>query len=241
MKKFINYTHRGASSYAPENTMSAFELAIKQGANGIELDLRKTKDKKIVIFHDEKIDNKSNSKGKLKNYTYEELCDIDFGSWFDKKYKGEPIVLFEDFAKKFLKKKITFAIELKETGYEEKVLEIIKKYSNTENIYISSFKFKTLKNIRKLDKNIKISWLIKEKITKRNIRKLLKINGNEICPKAIHTTHEDINIATTYGIQVRLWGIKDEEIMKEAYELNAVGMTVNFPDKLKKYMENKNI
>ena len=45
MKKFINYAHRGASSYAPENTMSAFELAIKQGANGIELDLRKTKDK----------------------------------------------------------------------------------------------------------------------------------------------------------------------------------------------------
>lgn len=60
MNKFINYAHRGASNYAPENTMVAFQKAIELGANGIELDLQQTKDGKIVIFHDEKIDNKSN-------------------------------------------------------------------------------------------------------------------------------------------------------------------------------------
>lgn len=51
--KFINYAHRGASSYAPENTMSAFRKSIELGANGIELDLQKTKDDKIVVFHDD--------------------------------------------------------------------------------------------------------------------------------------------------------------------------------------------
>lgn len=60
MNKFINYAHRGASNYAPENTTVAFQKAIELGANGIELDLQQTKDGKIVIFHDEKIDNKSN-------------------------------------------------------------------------------------------------------------------------------------------------------------------------------------
>jgi len=54
---FINYAHRGASEYAPENTMSAFNMALQLGANGIELDLQRTKDGKIVIFHDNKIDN----------------------------------------------------------------------------------------------------------------------------------------------------------------------------------------
>ena len=60
MNTFINYAHRGASAYAPENTMSAFKKAFEIGANGIELDLQKTKDDKIVIFHDDRIDKKSN-------------------------------------------------------------------------------------------------------------------------------------------------------------------------------------
>ena len=66
MKQFINYAHRGASAYAPENTMVAFKKALEMGADGIELDLQETKDKKIVIFHDEIIDKKSNGKGRIK-------------------------------------------------------------------------------------------------------------------------------------------------------------------------------
>ena len=112
-KMFINYAHRGASAYAPENTMIAFKKGIELGANGIELDLQKTKDDKIVIFHDEYIDKKSNGTGKIEDYTYKQLLDLDFGSWFDQQYKGEHIVLFEDFAKEFLNKNLTFAIELK--------------------------------------------------------------------------------------------------------------------------------
>lgn len=73
---FINYAHRGASAYAPENTMSAFNMAIQLNANGIELDLRRTKDGKIVIFHDNEIDKKSNKKGKISDYTYQELLNF---------------------------------------------------------------------------------------------------------------------------------------------------------------------
>ena len=58
MNTFVNYAHRGASAYAPENTMAAFKKAFQIGTNGIELDLQKTKDEKIVIFHDDKIDEK---------------------------------------------------------------------------------------------------------------------------------------------------------------------------------------
>lgn len=236
MKQFINYAHRGASAYVPENTMVAFKKALEMGADGIELDLQETKDKKIVIFHDEIIDKKSNGKGRIKDYTYEELYNLDFGSWFSNEYKGEHIVLFEDFAKEFLKKDLVFAIELKDIGYEQEVLNIIKKYSNINNIYITSFKYEVLNNIRKIDKNIKISWLIKEKINKENINKLLKINANQICPKATKVTSKDIALANASGIGVRLWGVKDEEIMGKVYTLNTEGMTVDFPDKLNKLM-----
>lgn len=234
--KFINYAHRGASSYAPENTLSSFRKAIELGANGIELDLQKTKDDKIVIFHDDFIDNKSDGKGKIEDYSYQELYNLDFGSWFDNKYKGEHIVLFEDFAKEFLNKDLTYAIELKVIGIEKETLEIIKKYSKRDNVYITSFIFEALENMRKINNNIKLSWLIDEKISSNNVNKLLSINGSQICPQAKFVTSEDILLAKNNNIGVRLWGVLNEDIMKKVYNLDIEGMTVNFPDKLNKLL-----
>ena len=67
------FAHRGASAYAPENTMEAFELAAKQGADGIELDVHVTKDGEVVVTHDEKIDRVSNGSGFIKDMTLREL------------------------------------------------------------------------------------------------------------------------------------------------------------------------
>lgn len=234
---FIIYAHRGASAYAPENTKVAFEKAIELKANGIELDLQKTKDGKIVIFHDNYINKKSNGTGKIEEYTYQELLELDFGIWFDNKYKNEKIVLFEDFARDYLDKDLTFAIELKVLGIEKETLEIINKYKVHNNIYITSFLYEALANVRKIDPNIKLSWLIEDRISKENIEKLLRINGNQICPKASLVSKEDIEIANNNGLGVRLWEIDNEEIMKKVYKLNIEGMTVNFPDKLIKLLD----
>ena len=233
---FIIYAHRGASSYAPENTKVAFEKAIELKSNGIELDLQKTKDGKIVIFHDDYIDKKSNGIGKIEEHTYQELLELDFGIWFDNKYKNEKIVLFEDFARDYLDKDLTFAIELKVLGIEKETLEIINKYKVHNNIYITSFLYETLENVRKIDPNIKLSWLIEDRISKENIEKLLRINGTQICPRASLVSKEDIEIANNNGLGVRLWGINNEEIMKKVYKLNIEGMTVNFPNKLIKLL-----
>lgn len=235
MNRFVNYAHRGASAYAPENTISAFEKGIELGANGIELDLQKTKDGKIVIFHDSVIDNKSNGKGKISDYNYDELLKLDFGRWFNN--QSEKIVLFEDFAKRYLPKDLTFAIELKVENIEKQTLEIINKYKTHDNIYITSFNYKALENMRKLDKNVKLSWLIKEKINETNLSKLAKIKGTQICPPAELISENDIKLAKEFGFDVRLWGVKNEELMKKVYKLDIEGMTVNFPDKLKLLMD----
>lgn len=236
---FVNYAHRGASAYSPENTMISFRKALQLGANGIELDLQRTKDGKIVIFHDKNIDKKSNGKGKISDYTYKELLDFDFGSWFDIKYKDERIVLFENFAKEFLSKNLTFAIELKQEEIEKDVLDIIKKYATYDDIYITSFNFNALNNVRAIDSNIKLSWLIEDRINIDNISKLLEINGIQICPNAEDVTIEDIKLANKSGVRVRLWGVSNEDIMRKAFNFNIDGMTVNFPDKLKELMEEK--
>lgn len=237
---FINYAHRGASHYAPENTMIAFRKALELKATGIELDLQKTKDEKIVICHDKQINRVSNGTGNLSDYTSDELLKFDFGSWFDEKYKGERIVLFENFAKEFLSKDLTFAIELKSENIERQTLDIINKYKVHDNIYITSFDYNILEEIRKIDSKIKISWLIKENINKSNIEKLLKINGNQICPKADCISKEDIEISHRNGLEVRLWGVVNENIMEKVYNLDTEGMTVNFPDKLNKLLNERN-
>lgn len=237
---FVNYAHRGASAYAPENTMSSFKKAFQLGSNGIELDLQKTKDGKIVIFHDKEIDKKSNGTGKISDYTYNELLELDFGSWFGKEFKNEKIVLFEDFMKSVSDKNLILAIELKEEGIEKDTLEIIDKYYNKANIFITSFLYNALSNVRKFDNNIKIGWLIEDDINKRNVSELVKISGNQICPPANLVSKEGIKLARENGLSVRLWGVSNEEIMERVYKFDIDGMTVNFPDKLKRLMEVNN-
>lgn len=237
MNTFVNYAHRGASAYAPENTMAAFKKAFQIGTNGIELDLQKTKDGKIVIFHDNKIDNKSNKTGKISDYTYKELLKFDFGSWFSKEFENEKIVLFDDFMKEVSNKNLILAIELKEEGIEKEALEIINEYYNKDNIFITSFIYNALSNVRKLDKNIKIGWLIKEDINQKNILELTKISGNQICPPADLVSEEGIKLARENELSVRLWGVSNEEIMRKVYNLDIDGMTVNFPDKLNELIE----
>lgn len=237
MNIFVNYAHRGASAYAPENTMAAFKKAFQIGANGIELDLQRTKDGKIVIFHDDKIDKKSNGTGKISDYTYKELLEFDFGIWFSKEFENERIVLFDDFMKEVSDKNLILAIELKEEGIEKETLEIINEYYNKDNIFITSFIYNALLNVRKLDKNIKIGWLIKEDINQKNILELTKIFGNQVCPPANLVSKEGIKLARENELSVRLWGVSNEEIMQEAYNLDIDGMTVNFPDKLNKLIK----
>ena len=81
-------------------------------------------------------------------------------------------------------KDLILAIELKEEGIEKETLEIIKKYYNKANVFITSFIYNALLNVRKLDKTIKIGWLIKEDINQKNILEFMKISGNQICPPA---------------------------------------------------------
>ena len=89
------WAHRGASGYAPENTLDAFRKAVEMGADGIELDVQMTKDGELVVIHDETIDRVSNGKGWVKDYTYEELLACLTGAGCTEAealaYAGEPV------------------------------------------------------------------------------------------------------------------------------------------------------
>ena len=88
--------HAGASSIAPENTLSAFLAAKEAGVDGIETDVRMTKDRQLVLRHDDAIDTTSNGHGNISDMTLEELKAFDFGLWYSPDYAGETILTLEE-------------------------------------------------------------------------------------------------------------------------------------------------
>ncbi|MCS7313960.1 MAG: glycerophosphodiester phosphodiesterase family protein [Bryobacterales bacterium] len=88
--------HRGASRYAPENTLAAFRKAIELGADLIEFDVRETKDGHLVIMHDDTVDRTTDGEGRVSDLTLEQIKKLDAGSWFGPQFKGERVPTLEE-------------------------------------------------------------------------------------------------------------------------------------------------
>lgn len=160
----IIYAHRGASKAAPENTMPAFELAAKQGADGIETDVQLTKDQIPVLIHDENVRRTTDGIGFVQDYTYKELQELDAGSWFSSTYSNTTIPTLDQLLAWNKKKKLKLNIELKNgvIDYEhiEKIVcERIQAHKMEKLSVISTFNFKSLKRLQKLNCAIPYSYL----------------------------------------------------------------------------------
>ncbi|MBV8929754.1 MAG: glycerophosphodiester phosphodiesterase, partial [Mycobacteriaceae bacterium] len=88
--------HRGASADRPEHTLAAYELALTQGADGVECDVRLTRDGQLVCVHDRRIDRTSNGAGLVSEMTLAELQRLDFGSWHAAGDRGDTRLLTLD-------------------------------------------------------------------------------------------------------------------------------------------------
>lgn len=231
---FINYAHRGASEYLPENTLLAFYTGIYMGANGIETDVRRTKDGVLVLFHDKTLERVTGDPRRVEECTLEELMTLDV----QKNGFCDKIVVFEDFLGKFAFRDITFAIELKGEGVERDTADLLRKYGLLEKAVITSFKLDYLKNFISYAPEFEFGLLTKE-VTPELEADLLSLGATEICPLATTLTAEDVEKWHEMGFRVRAWGVGSEETMKRVYDLGADGMTCNFPDKLNEYIKSK--
>ena len=148
----IIFAHRGASAHAPENTIAAFELALTQQADAIELDVKLSSDGYVVVHHDPTLDRTTNGKGKLKDVTLAGLKKLDAGSFFSEKFMGEPIPTLDEVFEAVGKR--TF-INVELTNYKtphdqlvETVCMLIKKHKMQKNVIFSSFLASNLSKAR---------------------------------------------------------------------------------------------
>ncbi|MBQ7053818.1 MAG: MBL fold metallo-hydrolase [Oscillospiraceae bacterium] len=228
---FINYAHRGASEYVPENTFLAFYTGVYMGANGIETDVHVTKDGVAVLFHDDTLDRVTGVSGTVEEKTYAELQEL----FVTKNEFSDKIVKFEDFLDRFSFRDLTFAIELKQKGTARQVADIIRKYKIEDKVVITSFDFESICDMRKYAPEMKIGYLTRE-VTDELLCEMKKLDMSEICPHSSLVNEENVRKWHSEGFNVRAWGVSDEDAMKKVYDAGADGMTVNFPDKLAEYI-----
>ena len=126
------FAHRCSKCNRPENTLAAFQDALRGKADGIELDVHLTKDDQLVVIHDEKVNRTTSGKGRVRDLRLAELKQLDAGSWFDRQFKGEAIPTLKEVLKLLNNENFTgfLNIELKTDiinypGIEEKVVELI--------------------------------------------------------------------------------------------------------------------
>ena len=230
---FVNYAHRGASAYCPENTLLSFYTGLYMGANGIETDVRATRDGELVLFHDNTLERVTGESGAVEDYTWEELqrFDVKNGELADK------IVRLEDFLRLFSHREITFAIELKGEGVAAKTAELLRKYEMKSKTVVTSFSLQLLEEFAKAAPEFKLGYLTKE-VNDEVLAEMHRIGIDELCPRAaLIESAEQVDAWHELGVRVRAWGVKDEALMKSAYDAGVDGMTVNFPDLLRDYIK----
>src|SRR5215218_966449 len=88
--------HRGASAYTPENTLAAFRLAIEQRADWLEMDVQQTKDGRLVVFHDLRMERTTSGSGPLRDLTLAQVQQLDAGGWYGSQFAGERVPTFQE-------------------------------------------------------------------------------------------------------------------------------------------------
>ncbi len=236
--------HRGASYDAPENTMSAFNLAWKLGADGVEGDFYVTKDEQIVCIHDKDTKRTGGKNLAVVNATLEQLRELEYGKWKAASFAGEPLPTFADVLTSIPADK-KFIIELK-TGPEivpHLKAELTKYKADEQRLLIIAFNADTVAECKRSLPNIKVHWLTGYKQDKSTgewsptleaVQKTLKASGADGLGTQGNreiVTEEFIAQLKAGGLkEFHVWTVDDPSDAKYFQKLGAMGITTNRPD-----------
>jgi len=227
------YAHRGFSSIYPENTLSAFKAAIDSGADGIETDIHLSRDGVIVITHDEDIKRVSNGEGMVKDMSYEELLKYDFGSWKNKRFKGEKIPTLLELLDLIEATDMVLNIEIK-MGFvmypeiEEKALALVTERGMLDRVIFSSFNHYSLDKIKKLNPSAKVAPLYSEGIFEpHNYAKTL--DAYAIHPSKSVIFMPIVEECHKLKIKVNVWTVDKITTAKKLEKMGVDAIITNYP------------
>jgi glycerophosphoryl diester phosphodiesterase len=229
------FGHRGARGHAPENTMAAFRFALEMGCDGIELDIQLTKDGRVVVCHDHTIDRTSNGSGWLVKYTFNELRELDFGSWFDSRFHGERIPTLREVLQWASTTPLRVNIEIKNgpviyDGIEEKTIALVRECRMKDRVIVSSFFHPSLMKVKQLEPDITTGLLF----ASRPIDPWLQLRSTDTDYLHPHWHYVDAGWTTGIrpkGAKVLTWTVNEPEEWNFIKDSGVDGIFTDFPDR----------
>jgi len=249
--------HRGASAYAPENTIPAFEKAWALGVVDVELDIQLSRDDEVILFHDTQLVEKTGNPGTVRSYDAADLLEMEIGSWFDrthpdaeKAFAGTKLnslaALFEKFGKRFF-----YHVELKSSDVDLARLALVQidAHRLRNNVRFTSFSFEQVERAHALAPEIPAGFLVRDGARLRRNAKVaddaallpLQIRQVDRAKDAgfdqVAFASEDLSpelvvYTVDVGLEIRAWRIRSDDDMRRAISMGAYGMTTNWPDRL---------
>lgn len=220
-----NIAHRGASAYAPENMLLAFDLAISMQADAIETDVQCTRDGHLVLFHDTLLDRTSDGSGPVADMTLEQIRQLDIGLWFGERFAGARILTLQEALDGFLDR-IPFVLEIKDPNAAAPMMDMI---PVSERLEVTSFDWEALILARSLAPTFSFGFLTPQ-FDEAEIDRCLAANLQQICPHADSVTPELVVAAHWRGLDVRAWGVSKREQIEHLRAAGVDGTTCNWPD-----------
>lgn len=248
----LNIGHRGASAYAPEHTFAAYDLALEQGADYIEVDLQMTADGVLVALHDKTLNRTANApegvpkrycRGLVSKKTLEQIKMCDAGSWFGLEYAGEQIPTLEEIFQRY-GTGVNYYIETKNPaaapGMEEELLRLMRQYGliqpAAENwqVLIQSFSAESLMKIHSLEPSlplIQLYWAGTSKTIQRDLH-AVSAYAVGIGPYYPDVDATLVEAAHEHCLAVHPYTVNTTEEMRNLISLGVDGMFTNNPDLL---------
>ena len=230
MTKIINWGHRGASGHAPENTRIAFQKALEMGADGIECDIRESRDGELMVFHDPTIKRLTGKPGRLNEFFGAELKRLDVGSWFSPDFAGETVMTLKE-AVASAPAPLLLNLEIKAAS-PEKVVDFICRAGIAGRVIVSSFDSSLLGKIRQLDPLLSIGVLIDREPWKKAFQQAAKVKAISLNVPSKRATAEFIGQAHQKNLKVYLYTVNDQDEMDRFIKMGADGLFTNYPDRL---------
>ena len=240
MMDAVCIAHRGAScrGHAPENTLAAFRKAMELGVDAVECDVHCTKDKHVVIIHDNNLKRTTNMDGVIAEMTLEEIKKADAGSWFEPKFVGETIPTLKELLALTKGRAIT-VVEIKQENIADKVIKDIEDAGSVGETVLISFHASVLRDAQEINPRIPRALLIGGGEPVSELPSILALihsaaevgagtldlSGNIITPQLVKESR-------LRGIGVWAWTVDDEAEIKKLLDIGVTGITSNYPERV---------
>jgi glycerophosphoryl diester phosphodiesterase len=228
LREKLVIAHRGASGYAPENTLKAFRTAWKMSADMIELDAQETSDGHLVCIHDFDLPRTTNGEGYVGELTYREIKELDAG-------QGERVPLLSEVLD-FARDRIGVNIEVKALNVEKRILELVTEREMLDSVIFSSFMHNTVRVIKNLNAYARTAIILSEPRDDA-VRYTLDLGANAINPPFETLTPELVTGAHEARLEVFPYTMNDASSMRKLLSIGVDGLITDLPDVCVKVVE----